>query len=112
MEAGGGWQGGPRGAGQGQAGRHLAGGHGPYVRDVPPLVSLAPAVSDVEEYHWPSLGVFFVSRKWRIVTGGGGWVGSNQSGASGSYQNGPDRGCCIGHCTGALKICTLGMSSI
>ena len=57
MEAGGGWQGGPRGAGQGQAGRHLAGGHGPYVRDVPPLVSLVSVVSDVKQYHWPSLGV-------------------------------------------------------
>ena len=38
MEAGGGWQSGPCGAGQGQAGRHLAGGHGPYVSDVLPLV--------------------------------------------------------------------------
>ena len=28
-----------------------------FVRDVPPLVSLAPVVSDVEQYHWPSLGV-------------------------------------------------------
>ena len=107
MEAGGGWQGGPRGAGQGQAGRHLAGGHGPCVKDVPPLVIshwLLVILSSIIGHHLV-FSVFLGKQEVRIVAGGA-------SCAGGSYRNGADRGCCIGHCTGALKICTLGMSSI
>ena len=43
------------GAGRGAFGRWAI-ERGPCVRDVPPLVSLASVVSDVEQYHWPSLG--------------------------------------------------------
>ena len=46
---------------------------------------LAPLVSDVKQYHWPSLGAhcfFGANRKWRTVTGGGGLVGSYQSGGN------------------------------
>ena len=91
MEAGGGWQGGPRGAGQGQAGGHLAGGHGPYVRDVPPLVISQRWLVVLSSIigHRVVFSVFWAGRKCRIVAGvGGGGVGSYQSCASGSYQSG------------------------